>query len=139
MDALLIVGAVILLAAIVTGVVLALSGYTLAESRKFVTAVVFAAGSAATLFVVFDPSFTQAIASLVGAVYATIGVFAATNHTVDDVQKALEALKGAALSVVGFYITVPASTGTQLTVLIISAVAVYAVYKRGNEPVPLRA
>jgi len=137
LDALLIVGISIVAFLVVAAIVLAVTGYTVAEAAKFIVALAFLAGSAAALFVSgYDPNFTQAIATLAGAVYAVIGVFAATNHTPGDIQKALEALKGAIVSVVGFFATVPAGTDTQIAVLIAAFVGAYAVYQAGNAPRP---
>jgi chromate transport protein ChrA len=108
--------------------------YSLAEVQKAIISLLFLAGGAVGLFVATKPGFVEACVALVGPVFAAIGVFAAKNHTADDLQKALEQLKGAALAIVGYFTVVPTTTGERITALIGAVVSVFAVYWKHNEP-----
>lgn len=107
--------------------------YKPAELRKLLVSLIFAVAAVVGLFVTIDPSFVQACVALVGPVFAVIGVFGAKNHSADDLQKALEQLKGAALTVVGYFTVVPPSTEAQIGTLIVAAVSVIAVYWTAND------
>lgn len=94
-------------------------GYEIEECRKALIAglyVIFAA----VMLVGFAPpvGFEDAVLAIVGPLATVALVFQAKNHTPDDVQKALEALKGAILSAVSYYVAVPNSTGEAITMLI---------------------
>lgn len=106
--------------------------YSLAEVQKWVVALVVLGLSAAAFFITADPGFNEAAIALTGEVFAVIGVFAAKNHTADDVSKALAQLQGAVLSVVGYFVVVDPNTVEKLTVLVGAAVAVYAVWQVRN-------
>lgn len=109
-------------------------GYSLAESRKAVIAAIYFV-FAVIMLAGFVPAvgFEEAVLALVGPLYGVIGVFLAKNHSADDLQKALEALKAAALSAVSFYVAVPDSTGATITMLITGAVMAIGVYWARNE------
>jgi hypothetical protein len=112
-------------------------GYTLAQVQKFVVSAVFVVGAALALVLSqYDPSFTQALVALVGAVFAAAGVFLSKNHTPDDLSKAVAQLQGAAIFVVGYFTTVPTSTVEKITLLTGALLSGYLVYKQSNEPVP---
>lgn len=106
--------------------------YSLSEVRKGLVAVLFLGLAVAALFTTISPSFTVAVIALVGPVFAVIGVFAAKHHSADDLQKALEQLKGAVIGVLGFFVAVPSSTQTKVSVIIGAAVSVLAVYWTRN-------
>jgi hypothetical protein len=110
--------------------------YTLAQVRKMVTSFVVFAAVIAAFFIHFNPNLTQALAVLVGAAFGVVGVFTAKHHSPDDAQKALEHMKGAALTVLGFYAKVPASAGVKISALIGVFVSGYMVYLTRNAPVP---
>jgi hypothetical protein len=112
------------------------SNYSLNEVKKAIVSIFVLVAAAVGLFATTDPNFIQACTALIGAVFAVIGVFAAKNHTPDDLQKALEQFKGAALSVVGYFVVVPTSTGDQIGALIGLIVAFAAVYWTPNAKPP---
>lgn len=60
--------------------------------------------------------------------------FAAKNHSPDDLQKALEQLKGAALTLVGYFTVLPTTTTERITAIIGAIVSAFAVYWKRNEP-----
>lgn len=106
--------------------------YKLDEMRKLIVSVIFAVAAVVGLFVTIDPSFTEACVGLVGPVFAVIGVFGAKNHTADDLQKALEQLKGAGLTVVGYFTVVPPSTSARIGTLIVAFASIVGVYWIAN-------
>jgi len=106
---------------------------SLSEARKFVAALIVAAAAAAVFVVNFDPSLTDAVIVLSGAVFGVIGVFAAKNHTYDDVQKAVVALQGAALSVVGYFAVVSPGTQGKIEALVAAGLGVYGVWRVPND------
>jgi hypothetical protein len=106
--------------------------YSLAEVWKPVVALIFLIVAAIGLFITAEPGFVEACVTLAGAVFAVIGVFAAKNHTKDDLQKALEQLKGATLAVVAYFAVVPTSTEEQITALVGAVASVIAVYWTSN-------
>lgn len=107
--------------------------YSLGEVRKAVIALLVLGLAAAALFIHIEPGFDQAVVILAGEVFAVIGVFAATNHTADDVSKALAQLQGAALTVVGYFATVNPDTVEKIAVLAGAFVSAYAVWRFGNK------
>jgi hypothetical protein len=109
------------------------ANYSLKEVRKAVVSLFVLAAAVVGLFVTTDPNFIQACTTLIGAVFAVIGVFAAKNHTPDDLQKTLEQFKGAALTVVGYFAVVPTGTGERIGAIIGVIVAVAAVYWTSND------
>lgn len=108
-------------------------GFSLAESRKAVVAAIYF-GFAIVMLVGVVPhvGFQHAVLALVGPTYAVVGVFLAKNHTPDDLQKALEALKAAFTTAITFYIAVPASIGNVMTMLITGIVMAVGVYWARN-------
>jgi hypothetical protein len=107
-------------------------GYTLAQARKAVISAIVLVAAAVGLFVAVDPNFTQAVIALAGAGFGVAGVFAAKNHTVDDLSKAVAQLQASALSAVGFYVTVPMSTVGKISTLVAALLSAYAVYRVPN-------
>lgn len=107
---------------------------TLAQARKAVVSLVVAGAAAAALFIVFDPNLTQALVTLVGAAFGVIGVFATKNATQDDWSKAAAELQAAALSVVGFFVSVPTDTPEKITAVVVALIASYFVFRIPNEP-----
>jgi hypothetical protein len=110
--------------------------YKAAETRKLIVSLFFTIGAVVGLLVASDPGFPEACAALAGSVFAVFGVFAAKNHTPDDLQKALEQFKGAALTIVGYFTVVPTTTAERATAIIGAIVSVYAVYRMSNENPP---
>jgi hypothetical protein len=107
--------------------------YKLAEVRKLIVSSIFAVAAVVGLFVTIDPTFVQACVALVGPVFAVIGVFSATDKSSDELQKALEQLKGAALTVVGYFTVVPPSTAARISTLIVAIASVFGVYWIANK------
>jgi hypothetical protein len=94
-------------------------GYELPEIRKALIAglyVIFAI----VMLVGFAPAvgFENAVFAVVGPLFGVFAVFEAKNHTPDEVQKALEALKAAVFSALSYYVVIPAHTGQAITMLI---------------------
>jgi hypothetical protein len=114
-----------------------IAGWTLAEAKKAVAAFVFAAAYIVGLLLLPGNAdaleFQQVAVAVVGPVFGVIGVFAAKNHTPDDLQKAVEALIGASLTVVGYFVTVDASTAQQIYVIAGALISVFAVFWVQNE------
>ena len=109
----------------------------LARYRKLVVACIGMAGAAAALILTgYDPTFTQACIALAGSVFGVVGVFASKNHSVDDLSKAVAALQGAALTVVGYFATIPTDTPEKVAILAGSVVTVIAVFWVPNEGAP---
>jgi hypothetical protein len=106
--------------------------YSIAEMKKAAVALVTLILAMIGLFVAVEPGFTEACVSLTGAVFAVFGVFAAKNSDPEDIQKALEQFKGAALAVVGYFTVVPTSTVEKIGIMIGALVSIYAVWKTSN-------
>lgn len=102
--------------------------YHLAELKKVIVSVIALGLAAAALFTQIEPGFSTACIALVGPVFGVVGVFAAKHHSADDLQKALEQAKAAAMGVIGYFVTVPASTTSRITFLIVAASSVVGVY-----------
>ena len=107
---------------------------SLSEARKAAVALAAAVIAGAAFVIDFDPSFTDAVVVLTGAVFGVIGVFAAKNHDPADLQKAVTALQGAALSVVGYYAVVDPGTVGKIEALGAALVGVVGVYWARNDP-----
>jgi hypothetical protein len=108
--------------------------YSLAQVRKTIVSLVVLAGAVVALFWTgFDPNLTQAVVVLVGAAFGVLAVFTTKNATPDDWSKAAAQLQAAALSVVGFFVTVPASTETKVGVVIAALLSAYAVFRVPND------
>jgi drug/metabolite transporter superfamily protein YnfA len=104
-------------------------GRSIPEARKAVVAMLSLAGAILALVLSnYDPSFTEACIALAGAVFAVAGVFMAKNHTEQDLSKAVSQLQGAALTVVGYFVTVQPSTAQKITIIggaIVSVIGVW--------------
>ena len=107
--------------------------YKPAEVRKLIVSLIFAVAAVVGLFVTIDPSFVEACVALVGPIFAVVGVFGAADKSSDELQKALEQLKGAGLTVVGYFTVVPSSTAAQISTLIVAVCSVLGVYWIGNK------
>lgn len=108
-------------------------GYSLAEAKKTVISALFFAGAVLALVLSdYDPNFTNDVVALAGALFATIGVFLAKNHTEDDLSKTVAQLQGAALTVVGYFATVQPGTVEKITIISGALISVYAVYRANN-------
>jgi hypothetical protein len=109
----------------------------MARYRKMIVALIAAVGAAAALVVNgYNPSFTQACIALVGPVFGVIAVFASKNHSIDDLSKAVSQLQAAAITIVGYFATIPTDTGQKITILVGSIVSVIAVFWVPNEGSP---
>lgn len=118
---------------------MALSSYSLSEVKKAVVALVVAGVAIAGYFVAFDPGFQDAAILVTVGVFNVIGVFAAKNHTADDVSKAVLALTASTIGLVSFFVTVnPNDTQTILGIVgaLVNAGLVFYV---PNQPSPSRA
>lgn len=94
-------------------------GYELSEIRKALIAALYVI-FAAVMLIGFAPKvgFENAVFAIVGPLFGVFAVFEAKNHTPDEVQKALEALKAAVFSALSYYVAIPAHTGQAITMLI---------------------
>ena len=109
--------------------------YSLPEMKKAVVSAIFLAGAGLALILSdYDPSFTTAMVSLAGAIFAVAGVFVAKNQNEEDLSKAVAQLQGAALTVVGYFATVKPDTVEQITILVGAVVSIVAVYFFRNKP-----
>lgn len=99
-----------------------LFGYTLPELSAAIIAAIYFAFAIVMLFIIPPAGFENAVIAVVPALFAVIQVFGATEHTPGDLQKALEALKAAAMTAVTFYVAVPGSVGNAITMLITGVV-----------------
>jgi hypothetical protein len=106
--------------------------YSLAELSKALVAGIFLVGYVVLLFVTFDPTLIQSISLLVAPTFAVVAVFAAKNHTADDLQKALEQLKAAVITVVAYFTVVPASTENKIGMAIGALASFIGVYWARN-------
>lgn len=112
-----------------------LFGYSLAQARKAVVSLVVLGCAVAGLFITgIDPNFQQAAVMLTGSVFAVIGVFATKNATEDDLAKAVTQLQGCALTVVGFFVTVPTDTAGKISLVVGALLGTYVVFRVPNEP-----
>lgn len=109
-------------------------GKSIPEARKTVVAIISLIGAVVAIFFTgYDPNFTQACVALAGALFAVAGVFMAKNHTEKDLSKAVSQLQGAALTVVGYFVTVQPDTAHQIAILSGAVVSVFAVFWISND------
>lgn len=108
-------------------------GYTPSQIRKTLTAGIFAAAAVAGLFLQVDPNLTQAFVVLGGAVLTVVVTFATKNHTWDDVGKAVNAAEVAALTVLGYFVTVPSTTAEKIAAVTGAILLFVSVLKVPNE------
>ena len=104
----------------------------LAEMRKTLIALIALGAAVAALFWTVNPNWAQAGIALVGAAFAVITVFLSKNHTEADLSKAVAQLQAAALTVVGFFATVPTSTSGKIALILGALIAAYGVWKVPN-------
>lgn len=103
-------------------------GYEVAEVRKALVGavyVVFAIGM--LIFGAPKVGFEHAVLAMIGPLFMVYGVFAAKNHTPDELAKSLEALKAAVFSALSYYVVIPNSTGEAITMLIAGVVVAVGV------------
>lgn len=107
--------------------------YSVAELSKTIVALIGFVGFVLLSFLTFDPSLVQAVELLVPA-FATVAlVFASTNHTPYDLNKALQGLVAAVITVVSYFTTVPADTANKIAMAVGALVVVVGVYWKGNQ------
>lgn len=94
-------------------------GYELPEIRKSLIAALYVV-FALVMLIGFAPKvgFEQAVFACVGPLFGVFAVFEAINHTPEEVQKALEALKAALFSAISYYVVIPGHIGQAITMLI---------------------
>lgn len=97
--------------------------YSLSELKAAIIAGIYLVFAILMLHYAVPIGLESACVALVGPAFALIQVFTTTEHSPMDLQKALEALRGAAITLIGFYVAVPDSTNEQLTVVIVGIVA----------------
>lgn len=107
-------------------------GYTLEEARKAVIAFITFGAAIAALFIAYDPGINEALITLVGAVAGVVGVFMSP-YNAEDLSKAVSQLQGAALSLVGFWVTVDPSLEVKIGTAVAAALSAYAVFKVRNK------
>jgi hypothetical protein len=113
---------------------MALSSYSLSEVQKAVVALVIAGVAIAGYFVAFDPGFQDAAVLVTVGVFNVIGVFAAKNHTADDVSKAVLALAASSLGLVAFFVTVNPNDTQTILGIVAAVVNAFGVWFVPNSP-----
>lgn len=106
--------------------------YGLAEVSKALVALIGFIGYVLAIYLTFDPNLITSIQLLVPAAVAVIVVFAAKNHSPDDLQKAVSGLVAAALTVVNYFHTLNASETNKILVAAGALVTIVAVYWKAN-------
>jgi hypothetical protein len=115
-------------------------GYTFSQARKFIASWAVLVGTGAALFITgYDPSLTEAVTVLGGYGLGLVEVFANPRRDAEDFSKALGQLRGAVISVVSFFVVVPASTEAYIAMAVGAVVSVLAVRQVRNEPATLRS
>ncbi len=104
----------------------------LSNYRKAVVAGLVALFALLAFFITFDPGIQTATIAVAVAVFNVVGVFMTTNHTANDLAKAVTALQASALGLAAFFITVDPSTVEAIGAIATGIVNVYAVYKATN-------
>lgn len=108
-------------------------GYSLAECQKAIVAAIYLVFAVVMLAgVVPHVGFEEAVIAVIGPTFGVVEVFLTTNHSAADLQKALEALKAAAMTAVGFYVATPANTEQVIGMLITGIVMAVGVYWARN-------
>lgn len=106
---------------------------SLSNAKKAVIAAILLLGAIAALVVPgYDVDFTQAVVVLAGPVFGVIGVLTAKTFSPETFEKTLQELYAAVAGVLGFFITIPASTEMKVSYLIVAIVGVFAVAKVKN-------
>jgi len=109
-------------------------GYTLDQAQKAVIAFVGFALLLVAYFVAFEPGTEAAVTAVIVYGFGVARVFMAKNHTVDDLQKAVEALATSVVGLVGLYVTVDPSVLETVLAAVANAAVVYGVYRVANGP-----
>lgn len=108
-------------------------GYSLAEAKKAVIALIVFGASVVAMFIAYDPGINEAAITLAGAIFGVIGVFAAPQFSMEDLSKAVVALQGALIALGNFFLVIHPSTVVQISSVVGSALALYAIYRANNE------
>jgi hypothetical protein len=108
-------------------------GYTLAEAKKTVIAVITFGAAVAAMFIAYNPGINEAAITLAGAIFGVIGVFLSPQFSIEDLSKAVAALQGALIALGNFFFVIHPSTVVQITTVVGSAIALYALYRANNE------
>jgi hypothetical protein len=101
--------------------------YSLKEVSAAIIAGLYLLFAIAILVFAVPIGLEAATVALVGPTFTVIAVFTSTEHSPMDLQKALEALKGVAVTFISFFVAVPASTVTHLSVVIVGLVGVVSI------------
>lgn len=101
--------------------------YSLPELAAAIIALLYLGFSIVVLWTSVPVGFEAATVALVGPTFAVIQVFTATELSPGDLGKALEALKGVAVTFIGFFVAVPEATSTQLSIVIVGLIGVISI------------
>lgn len=116
-----------------------LFGYSIDQVQKAVVAAVGAILLIVGFCVAFEPGTEAALTAIIVYGFGVARVAMAKNHTVDDLQKAVEQLATAIVGMVGLYFTVDPSVLEIVLAVIANVAVVYAVFRVPNAPAPARA
>lgn len=108
-------------------------GYTAAQAKKTVVAAITFGAAIAAMFIAYNPGINEAAITLAGAVFGVAGVFLSPQFSIEDLSKAVVALQGAAIGLGNFFLVIHPSTVVQITSVVGSALALYAIYRANNE------
>lgn len=108
-------------------------GYTVAESKKFVIAFIAFGGAMAAMLITYDPGINEAAISIAGSLIGIIGCFTATQFSIEDFSKYLEALKGALIAMANFWFVMDPSWTVKATTLVGAIIALAAIRVANNE------
>jgi hypothetical protein len=109
--------------------------YSLAELSKAITALIFFGGYVAAMFIFVPPGFIVAVAAVVPPAFGVVMVFVKQNHEAGAFNKALEQLRSAVLTVVVYFVAVPASTQNKIIMAVGAFASVITVLWKGNSPI----
>jgi hypothetical protein len=114
-------------------------GHSLEEVRKAIVATVVSVAGLVGLFVVFDPSITEAAVAVVIALFNVLAVFNAPRTSYSDISKTLLALVASGVALVGFFHTFDPGQTDKILAIAAALVNVGGVFyvqnKRGGSPV----
>lgn len=108
-------------------------GYSIAESKKFVIAAIAFTGSIVALFVAYNPGVNEAAISIAGSLFGLVGVFTATQFSIEDFAKYLEAFKGATIAMANFWFVVNPSLTVKITTAVGAIIALVAIKYANNK------
>jgi len=107
-------------------------GYKLEEIRKAAVAFVVALVAIAGMFATLDPNTTQAAVAVVVALFNVVSVFLASNHTLDDVSKAVQALQASSLGLITLFVTLDPGVVEAVAAIVLAFINVYGVWRVRN-------